>query len=172
MANFTQRLGLPRYEADELYKLALAAYQKGSFDAAMDSVNKAIDRLPTRSEYYATRGLIYLQDGIEDKAAADFEAALKRYRFEMLAHFGLGMIAYKNKHWEETLAHFTNALAADPNRPETHYYLALAHHRLRDNPSALRAMQQAQALFEKADDKRKADAARWIREFERLIGKS
>lgn len=172
MAKFSQRLGLPRYEADEYYRIALSAFQKGQFDQAIENINHALDLLPTRPEYLAARGFIYLQDGIEDKAEADFEAALTQYAFEMLAHYGLGMIAYKHKRWEETLAHFQAAAAAVPNRPETLYYLALAHHRLRDNAAALKAMQQAVEFFDKAGDKRKADAAKWVREFEHLLEKA
>ncbi len=171
MAKFSQRLGLPRYEADEYYKLALSAFQKGLFDPAIENMNHALDLLPSRSEYLAMRGFIYLQDGIEDKAKADFESSLKQHNFEMLAHYGLGMISYKNKRWEETLAHFEAAAAAVPNRPETLYYLALAHHRLKNNAAALRFMQQAVEFFDKAGDKRKADAGRWVKEFERLLEK-
>jgi len=172
MAKFSQRLGLPRYEADEYYKIALSAFQKGQFDQAIENMNHALDLLGTRSEYLAMRGYIYLQDGIEDKAKADFEAALKQYAFEMLAHYGLGMISYKHKRWEETLAHFEAAAAAVPNRPETLYYLALAHHRLKNNAAALKSMQQAVEFFDKAGDKRKADATKWVKEFERLLEKS
>lgn len=171
MARFSQRLGLPRFEADEYYKVALAAFQKGLFDQAVENMNHALDLLPTRSEYLAMRGFIYLQDGIEDKARDDFEESLKQYAFEMLAHYGLGIIAYKHHRWEETLAHFESAAAAVPDRPETLYYLALAHHRLKDNSAALQAMQQAIEFFDKAGDKRKADATRWAREFERLLEK-
>jgi tetratricopeptide (TPR) repeat protein len=171
MARITQRIGLPRYEADELYKRALAAYQKGQFDQAIDQMNKAIDLLPTRAEYWAMRGFIYLQDGVEDKAKADFEEALKHYRFEMLAHYGLGIIATKHKRWEESLAYFNSAAAAEPNRPETLYYLALIQHRLHDNNAAMTTMQRAVELFDKNGDKRKGDAQKWVREFERLLEK-
>ncbi|MBZ0288827.1 MAG: tetratricopeptide repeat protein, partial [Anaerolineae bacterium] len=123
MAKLTQRLGLPRYEADEYYKQALAMFPKGQFDQAIDRMDKAIDILPTRSEYFAARGFFYLQDGVDDKARADFEAALKLYRFEMLAHYGLGVLAYRARKYAEAVTHFNSAAAADPNRGETLYYL-------------------------------------------------
>ncbi len=168
MAKLTQRLGLPRFEADEFYKQALAIFPKGQFDEAIDRMDKAIEILP-RSEYYATRGFIYLQDDVPDKAKVDFEQALKMYRFEMLAHYGLGVLAYKARKYEEALKHFNSALAAEPERPELLYYLALTQHRLRSNAAALEVMQKAVAAFDKTGDKRKADASKWIKEFEKLI---
>lgn len=168
-----QRLGLTRYEADEHYRLALEAYSKRkNLDAAILHMSDAIAMLPTKSEYYAARGYFYFEDGLYDKAQADFQQALKIYRFEMLAHYGRGMIAYKDKNWAEAVAHFTDAYRADPKRPETLYYLALAHHHNHDNRQALAFMAQAAAAFEGVDDRRKADAGRWVKEFQKILGPS
>lgn len=169
MAKLTQRLGLPRYEADEYYKQALALIPKGQYDQAIDRMDKAIEILPTHAEYFATRGFIYLQDGVEEKAREDFDRALKLYRFEMLAHYGLGVLAYRSRKYEEAVHHFNSAVAAQPERGESLYYLALAYHRMRNNPAARQWMQKAVAAFDKAGDKRKADAARWVKEFEKLL---
>lgn len=168
MAKLTQRLGLPRFESDEYYKQALALFPKGQYDQAVDNMDKAIEILP-RSEYYATRGFIHLQDGVDEKAKADFEQALKLYRFEMLAHYGLGVLAYKNRKYEEAINHFNSAVAAEPERGELLYYLALSHHRMRSNAAALQWMQKAIPAFEKAGDKRQGDAMRWVKEFEKLL---
>lgn len=169
MAKLTQRLGLPRYEADEHYKLALAAFDKGDYDQAVDHLSKAIDLLPYNPEYQAARGYVYLRDGVRDKAEADFEQALKLHEFEMLAHYGRGMIAYKDKNWEDAETFFSRALAVNPERAETLYYLALVYHRQKNNRAALNTMQKALARFEATNDKRRADARQWIREFEKQI---
>jgi tetratricopeptide (TPR) repeat protein len=169
MARLTQRFGLSRYEADEHYQLALEAYKKGRFDVAINHMDDAIAALPTRSEYYATRGFFYAEDDVNDKAQADFQKALKLHPYEMLAHYGRGMIAFKDKNWDEALAHFTDAYHSDMNRPETMYYLALVHHRKGNNPTALQFMQNALGIFEAANDRRKADAARWVKEFQKVI---
>jgi tetratricopeptide (TPR) repeat protein len=168
MAKLTQRLGLPRFEADEYYKQALTIFPKGQYDQAIDRIDKAIEILP-RSEYYATRGFFYLQDDVPDKAKADFEQALKIYRFEMLAHYGLGVLAYKNRKYEEAINHFNSAIAAEPERGELLYYLALSYHRMRNNATALQWMQKAAGAFDKTGDKRKGDAVKWVKEFEKLI---
>jgi len=170
MARLTQRFGLTRYEADEYYKKALEAYRKNQLEEALVNMNEAIALLPNNAEYYAARGFFYLEDGVKEKARTDFEQAVILYPYEMLAHFGRGIIAYGDKNWDEALAYFKDAQIADPNRPETLYYLALTHHRKGDHTMALPIMEQARANFEAADDRRKGDAARWVRELERLAG--
>ncbi len=167
MAKLTQKLGLPRYEADEHYKLALAAYDKGDYDQALDHLNKAIDLLPTNPEYHAARGYIFLRDGVQEKAQDDFDLALKLHEFEMLAHYGRGIMAYKERNWEDAETFFNRALAVDPQRPETMYYLALVYHRQKKNAAALGLMQQALEKFEAAGDKRRSDARQWVRELEK-----
>jgi tetratricopeptide (TPR) repeat protein len=169
MAKMNQRLGLTRYEADEYYKLALEAYRKERFDEAINHMNDAIGMLPRKAEYYATRGYFYAEDGVKDKALADFDQALKLYPYEMLAHYGKGILAYRDKNYPEALTHFTSAYHSDPQRPETQYYLALTNHRLGNDAQAQQLMAMAAAGFEKADDKRKADANRWLREFQKAL---
>ena len=169
MMNLTRRLGLPRYEADEYYKLALTAYDQGDFDQAIDNLSKALDLLPSQPEYLAARGYIYLQDGVNDKANADFDAALKRHEFEMLALFGRGVLAFKDRNWEDAETYFSRALAAIPERPETLYYLALVLHRQRKNEQALALMRRALAGFETANDKRRSEARLWVRELEKQV---
>jgi tetratricopeptide (TPR) repeat protein len=170
MARLTQRFGLTRYEADEYYKKALEAYRKNQLEEALVNMNEAIALLPNNPEYYAARGFFYLEDGVKEKARTDFEQAIILYPYEMLAHYGRGIIAYGDKNWDEALAYFKDAHIANPNRPETLYYLALTYHRKGEHMQALPLMEQARANFEGADDKRKADAARWVRELERLAG--
>jgi tetratricopeptide (TPR) repeat protein len=164
------RLGLTRFEADEYYQLALDAYKKGKYDIAINNLNDAISLLPNRAELYATRGFIYLEDGVKDKAQADFQQAIKLFPLEMLAHYGRGMIAYNDKNWDEAIAHFTDAYKSDPKRAETLYYLALAHHRKGSHEVARRVMETAYAVFPESD-KRKGDAQKWIKEFDKILGK-
>lgn len=167
MPRLNQRLGFTRYEADEYYKRALESYRKNDFDSAIDAMTDAIDALPGKSEYLAARGLMYLEDGEIEKAEADFEQALRHYAYEMLAHYGRGMIAYKAKDWDAALTHFVSAQRIEPARPETAYYLALTLAHKRQFADAAAQMAHAQQIFEQADDRRKADAARWLRELTR-----
>jgi predicted Zn-dependent protease len=169
---FAGRLGLNRYEADEYYKKALDAYTKHSFDEAVLNLNEALKLLPNNSEYLAMRGFVKLEDDLEKEAEEDFALALKHFAFEMLAHYGCGIIAFKNKKWDEAQQHFTQAYRADAKRPETMYYLALVHHRKGEQAIALKVMQQALELFNANNDKRKSDAQKWVRTLEKLAAQS
>lgn len=171
MPGFNQRLGFTRAEADDYYRRALEAYRKGQFDMAVDELSKAIEALPTRSEYYAARGLIYLEDGVMDRAEADFDAALKGFAYEMLAHYGKGMIAYQRKQWEAAQKHFQQAHFIDAARPEVMYYLALTYFHQNDRVNAANYMAQAHAGFEAANDKRKTDSSKWIKELEKSLAR-
>jgi tetratricopeptide (TPR) repeat protein len=172
MPALNQRLGFTRYEADEYYKRALDAYKKRDFDAAYDAMTDAIELLPTKAEYFAARGFFHLDDGEYKEAQADFEQALKFHPYEMLAHYGRGMIAYKDKKWDEALEHFMSAYKCDPNRPETLYYIAMTYFQRAEPASALNVMVRAQAAFEAVGDKRKALADRWVRELGKLAEKT
>ncbi|MFN8530050.1 MAG: tetratricopeptide repeat protein [Anaerolineae bacterium] len=179
MPRLEQRLGFTRYEADEAYKRALDAYKKADFDTAIDGMTAAIEALPRHAEYYAARGFLYFEDGEEDKARTDYEEAIRLFKYEMLAHYGLGMIAYRRAQkgedaalWEEALKHFTTAYRIDPNRPETLYYLALVYYHKRDYPNAVRFMLNAQTAFDRTGDKRKVNADKWVREFTRWVDRT
>jgi tetratricopeptide (TPR) repeat protein len=169
MPSFNQRLGAGRYEADEYYRRALEAYRKSDFDGAVEAMNDALEALPNKSEYYAARGLIHLEDGEPEKARADFEESLRRFRYEMLANYGMGVLDYKEGNWDSALQHFLSAHYADQKRPETLYYLALTYHRKGDLVNATNYMVRANEGFETANDRRKADSTRWLREFSRNL---
>lgn len=169
MARLVQRLGLTRYDADQHYKLALQAFKKSNIEEAYAQIREAIRLLPTLAEYHATQGYFYFEDGAQDKAEEAFDEALELNPYEMLANYGRGMIAYNDKNWEEASAYFLDALAAQPTRPETQYYLAMVNHRQGGNAQALKWMTEAKKGFAQADDKRERTADRWIREFEKLV---
>lgn len=169
MARIAQRLGLTRYDADQHYKQALQAYKKRNLEEAYAQIKLAIQLLPRLAEYHAAQGFFYLEDDVQAKAEEAFDRALELNPYEMLANYGRGIIAYKDKNWEEAASYFMDALAAQPTRPETQYYLALVNHRLRNNIHAVQWMQEAKKGFAKADDKRERNCDRWIREFEKLL---
>lgn len=169
MARFVQRLQLNRYDADQHYKLALEFYRKHNLEQALVHMTQAIEELPTEAEYFAARGLLYLEDGLDHRAKEDFEKALQLFPYELLAHYGLGAVAYRDGQYKEAIEHFNNAYRSDPKRPETLYYMAMAYHQLKQEVYALQVMRQAHDLFTDADT-RKRDAARWIRVFEKNTG--
>lgn len=169
MAGFTRRLGTARYEADEYYQQALEAYRKGRYDVAINALDNALALVPKQAEFYATRGLIFLEDGVKDKAQNDFQQALRLNPHEMLAHYGRGILAYQSSNMDEALAHFSDAYKADPQRPETLYYLALIYHRQKQNDVARRLMDVGMGFLPEGD-KRRGDFQKWLREFDKIIG--
>ena len=172
MARIDQHLGFTRYEADAYYKQALEAFRKGDFDAAIDNMKNAIAALPKKPEYYAARGLMYLEDGVTESALDDFDHALRLFPHEMLAHYGKGIVAFKDRNWDEALQHFTAAYYADQQRPETLYYLALTYYHKRDFASAANLMKLANDRFEATNDRRKADSQKWLRELAKMADKT
>ncbi len=171
MPRIDQHLGFTRYAADEYYKQALEAYRKGDFDSAVDDMKNAIAALPTKAEYYAARGMMYLDDGVTQSALEDFDHALKLFPHEMLAHYGRGVVAFKDQDWDEALKHFTAAYYADQQRPETLYYLALTYYRKQDFASAANLMKLAADRMEATGDSRKSDAQKWLRELAKMSEK-
>lgn len=175
MARLVSRLGVTRYEADEYYRIALASYKKKKLDDAVDNLNYAIEAYPRRAEYYAVRGYFRLQDGLPDDAEPDFDHALKINPYEILANFGKGVIAYDRNHYDIALEFFTKAWAADSERAETLYYLALIYHRQRNNFQAKQFMAQAVDIYSQTAEsdknarKNMKNAEKWIREFDKLI---
>lgn len=165
----TQRLGLTRYEADEYYAMALDFFEKGKLDDAIDHVGYAIALFNANPEYHAARGLFYHEDGITDEARKNYEQALKMHPAEVLANYGMGRLAYEKKDWAAALQWFNKVRTVNPMQIEAPYYMALIYHRQQDNQTAKVYMEQALGLMEDAGDKRKVDARRWVREFEKLI---
>ncbi|MCY3797880.1 MAG: hypothetical protein OXG84_08730 [Chloroflexi bacterium] len=169
MGILARRLGLSRYQADERYHAALRAYRERNLKTAKAEVKLAIERLPTRAEYHATLGYFLLEDKDALGAMEAFARALELHPYEMLANYGQGMMAYRDKDWERAAACFTNALAAQPERAETQYYLAMVNHRLGHNSEAVKWMTSAAAAFAESEDQREGHCQAWIKEFLRLI---
>ena len=169
MAKLIQRLGWTRYDADARYKRALRAYQQGDFVETQAQMRLAIELLPSHAEYHAAQGFFFLEDDSQSEAIAAFERALSLNPYEMMANYGRGIIAWRDKDWEAAAAAFLDALAAQPTRPETHYCLALAKHRQGDNALAFKWMQGAQSGFAKTKDKREERCRAWMRELMKLL---
>ncbi|MCY4021082.1 MAG: tetratricopeptide repeat protein [Chloroflexi bacterium] len=168
MFKLAQRLGASRFEADEAYLGALAAYRRKDLKEALAQIESAIARHPSHAEYHATLAWFQLERGDASPAREGFERTITINPYEMLANYGLGVLAYKDKDWETAAGYFLNAMAAQPGRPETMYYLSLVRHRQGDNERALHWMQKAQQEFAAADDKREKQCHAWMREFAKL----
>ena len=169
MKSLRQRLGIPRFQADERYVAGLAAFVTRDRETSVQEIESAIELLPDHAEYHAALGLVLLDIKRTKDARDCFERALHLNRYEMLANYGLGVIAYRAKKWPEALDKFAAAHAAQPRRAETLYYLAMVYHRLGRNVEALEWMGSASTAFSKLDDRREAQCSAWMREFQKLL---
>ena len=168
MIKLAQRLGASRFEADEFYWQALAAFQRQDYEEALALIDSAIQRHPSYAEYHATLGWFHHERDATSQARSAFDHALTINPYEMLANYGLGILAYKDKDWEAAASYFLNAIAAQPNRPETLYYLSLVQHRQGENKRAIQWMQRAKEAFSSAGDNRERQCLSWIRQYEKL----
>ena len=168
MARLVASFGFTRFEADEYYKMALDHYTKKNMEEALNSIGQALALYPNSAEYHATKGFFYLEHGARDKAAEAFAEALKHNQYEMLAHYGLGVLAYKSQDWPTALHHFNLAQMITPGRAETLYYLALVQRQSGQTPAAIANMQKALVLYDANDAKKQArDARAWLADWER-----
>ena len=169
MTKLAQRMGLSRYHADEHYRSSLSAFQRRDLRMAIAEIEDAIERLPNHAEYHGVLGIFLLEDKKGKQAKEAFERALSLHRYEMLANYGLGMIAYRKKDWRMAEDFFTRALAAKPGRAETQYFLGMVAHRLGQNDEAWRWMDEAGAGFAQTMDNRERHCSAWKREFQKLL---
>ena len=169
MSDRLRRFGRARYAADRHYQRALTAWQDGRLPEARLAAENAIEMLPSQAEYQALLGWLLLEDDARAAALAAFDAALAQSPYDMLANYGRGRLAYADKDWDGAAGCFLSALAAQPERPETHYYLALVRHRQHQNGPAFTWMEGARDRFAAADDPRQDHCRLWLREFEKLL---
>ncbi len=169
MNSFSQRLGLPRYQADEHYRRALRSFARRDLRAAFAELDAAIALLPRHAEYHAVLGLFLFEDKLTQRAGEAFEAALALDAYDMLGNYGRGMLAYRAKDWAVAEGCFRRALAAQPQRAETQYYLAMVNHRLGRNDAATRWMEAAAEAFSANDGRRAQQCESWIGEFSKLL---
>ncbi len=167
MAKLTARIGLGRYEADQYYHAALQSYRERRLRDAIQNMDYALMILPDHPEYLAARAFFHLEVGQLEQAENDTNASLRANPFEVLANYNKGVLHFQRREWPEAQQAFMKAWAADTQRAETQYYLALVAYRMGDIDSARRWMQGARTLLEALNDKaRLADADAWLREFD------
>ncbi len=162
----------PRTLAERYLERGLYALDHRKYDDAIADLTEAIAHEPENAELYTTRGFIYLQSNNADYlpyARADFEYALHLDSQQMVAQYGLGMMAYAAGDYHEAMRRFDLAREISPLRAEIYYYRALCRYQLGDPQGAVKEMEElARPLFA-AGDPRHLDAAKWINVFKKAI---
>jgi lipoprotein NlpI len=159
-------LGSRRARAQQHFERALRLYDEGESWLAIADLTEAIRCNRRRAEYYSARGLFWAEVGCFDHAEADFEAALRIDPTEMIAHYGLGMVAFAEERYEDAVRRFAQAIECDPNRGECYYFRSVCHYHSGALEPAEIDMDFARQLMA-AEDPRQLDAARWLGMYQR-----
>jgi tetratricopeptide (TPR) repeat protein len=158
-----RRIGLLRDQAEAYYRRGLKAFEDGDFENAILDLSEAIYYDRRFPEFYATRGLFYAENKQPEEARSDCEYALKLGKRTWLAHYVLGMLAFRDTKYEQALQHFNEAQRLAPRRMEVYYYRAATHHMLGMTEAAQTDMRRAYSLMPE-DDKRRKEAKVWIKD--------
>ncbi|MFQ3535739.1 MAG: tetratricopeptide repeat protein [Aggregatilineales bacterium] len=163
-----RRLGLTHATAEAYYHRGLLAYRNRDMENAILDLSEAIYYDRRYPEYYATRGLFYVEDGKLAEAEADLLYALKLNKRLWLAHFALGVLRYKQNEFEAAHQHFLQATRHPDAKPEAWFYLAVTHYLMDNLLEALQAIELAANGFHQADS-RQTEVRRWKTEIEKAI---
>ncbi|HRE47010.1 MAG TPA: tetratricopeptide repeat protein [Aggregatilineales bacterium] len=159
-----------RITAEQYYMRSLKHYDEGDLENALLDISEAIYLDPRFGPYYSTRGMYYITRGEVTGAAADFAYALKMSRRDWLAHYGMGILKYKEGYMAEALLAFDTALKFKPRRPEIWYYRAAAAFYNNDFERASESIEKALMYFP-ANDKRTREAKLWKKEIDGKLPK-
>ncbi|MCZ7547145.1 MAG: tetratricopeptide repeat protein [Anaerolineae bacterium] len=147
--------------AQQHYERALAFYDAGKIEMAVADLSEAIRHNHRRADLYAARGLVWAELGEYPYAEYDFETARRLSGGAMIAHYGLGMVAYFGARYDEAIYHFSRALERDPERAECYYFRSVCHYENAALDQAEVDMSFARQLLP-PEDPRQLDAARWL----------
>lgn len=94
-----------------------AVFAHGALHDQADELTHRIETQPANAELYLIRGRIYLEDGHDDEASDDFRQALRLDKNARFAHYFLGQLALRHKHYDEAekyAAVFVELAAGEP----------------------------------------------------------
>lgn len=123
---YRQILAVDADQADSLHLLGMIAHQRGSHDAAVEMIRKAIEISPNQAAYHSNLGTIYHVQGKLDEAAACFERALVLKPDWADVHSNFGNILEAQGKLDEAVACQERALALKPDFAEAYSNLGNA----------------------------------------------
>jgi Flp pilus assembly protein TadD len=161
---FARNLGLTREKAEAYYRRALEAFDDNDLENAVLDISEAIYYDRGYADFYATRGLFYIQDLKFAEAETDLLYAVRLNRRQWLAHYCLGILNFQDGEFPAALTRFDLAAQYAPKRVEVWFYRAVAAWYARQDELAKTHMETALSLMTN-DDKRRKDAQTWLKEF-------
>jgi len=130
-------------DPDALFKLAKAEADLGRTGDAVDHLKKAIQLQPAAPMLHYTLGRIYLDVGREKDAIKEFQEELRvtENRNE-LAWYELGVLANKQKKYNEAATYLSNALMRMQGGADAHFELGKAYEGLGRDDLAVQQYQE------------------------------
>ena len=113
---------------------------------AAELYTEAISDGDNVAEAYCNLGIIYGELGNAGKALDSFTLALKHEPRHVEAHYNLGNLYYDAGNFPLARLHYEAAAQIESGFSLVYFNLALVHHRLRDLPSALAALEKYKQL--------------------------
>jgi tetratricopeptide (TPR) repeat protein len=120
---FDQLLAAHADNADVNVLLGQAHAQQGDFDAAIKSLQRALQIKPDVAEANAALGVIYLRQGKLTEAADAFRAELKIRPDDLQSRFNLATALDRADRRDEALAIVTTVVRAKPDYADARYLL-------------------------------------------------
>lgn len=112
-------------------------FRLGSYDKAIESFKKVIEKFPSDVEGYYNLGLAYLRKEDIDQAIASLEKATELSPDIIQVHLALGECYFNKGETEKALEIFKNATGLQPEDPKTYYNLGIAYYKLDKTKEAL-----------------------------------
>jgi tetratricopeptide (TPR) repeat protein len=134
---------------DAYTNVALANFRNERYDAAMESLNKALELAPGDARAVFYRASILRQEGNMEEAEALFLSVLKKYPRMRDAHRELAYTYYQQHKYAEAREQYELVQGIDPDDLAAHYNLMLIYRRigLKD-----KAAEQAAYFSDRKDD--------------------
>ena len=134
---------------DAYTNVALANFRNEKYDAAMESLNKALALAPGDARAVFYRASILRQQGNMEEAEALFQSVLKKYPRMRDAHRELGYTYYQQHKYVEAREQYELVQTIDPDDLSAHYNLMLIYRRLGQKD---KAAEQAALFSDRKDD--------------------
>jgi len=106
--------------------LAIALFQKGRVDEAIEQYQKALEINPTIAQVHTNLGIALNEKGRVDEAIEQYQKALQIDSNLTQVHNNLGNIFFKRGQADEAITQYEMVLLIDPDHLEAHYNLGLA----------------------------------------------
>jgi tetratricopeptide (TPR) repeat protein len=122
-AIFTRLLAAHGDNAELTVVLGQAHAQQGDFDAAVQSLRRALQIKPDVAEANAALGVIYLRQGKLTEAAEALRAELKTHPNDLQARFHLATVLDRTEQRDEALAIVRSVVRIKPDYADARYLL-------------------------------------------------